>query len=396
VAGAALFAALRLALIASFGTAESPRAGDHGVYHLTALRLAESASAWMESGSEFGFRAPLYFAYLAAAAAVAGPAFFTSQVATCVLGVLNALLLFFLVRRVAGRAAGLIAFYARGLWPHYIVADTFALSEPLFDALLLLLLLTLTHPTAHSARSGGIGGMLGALALLTREAGVVYVALAVATFMVMTRGNKNRLVGLIAFSLTLCLTLSPWLWRNRLVWGSPLPLAHTAGVNLHIGNNPWATGGYVDLPDDARPAPTAGMVFGSPQVARWHRDRAVEYILSDPLAAIALVPSKLKAQLWPSFLRYDMRAVYPTMGRALVPLSAVCGLGSIALVTLGAWALWSVRRTGPGVFLAAVLVLNLAVAVVFYGNRRYRDPLDHAFFAAIGLARSGSVVRRER
>jgi hypothetical protein len=38
--------------------------------------------------------------------------------------------------------------------------------------------------------------------------------------------------------------LVPWWIRNQRAFGGFVPIANNGGVNLYIGNNPLATGGY--------------------------------------------------------------------------------------------------------------------------------------------------------
>ena len=113
----------------------------------------------------------------------------------------------------------------------------------------------------------------------------------------------------------LILTVTPWLLRNYHIFGAPT-LAHTIGINLLDGNNPYATGGhYMDervnaLLGELKTKPLEFMFDGKEvERDRKARDVAMDYMLSHPGNVVALWPRKIVAL----FLS-DVDGFYYSMG----------------------------------------------------------------------------------
>jgi 4-amino-4-deoxy-L-arabinose transferase-like glycosyltransferase len=384
-----LMLAVRLVWIVMFGPQQPPPGDDHGIYHVAAQQLTAGHHAWLSRGSNFGYRAPLFFAYLAGVSALTrNGSFAVAQSAAALLGVLAALLLFFLIRRLGGTRAAWIGFVIRGLAPPYMLADTFVLTEQLFAVffLLALLLVARTGEEKHGAGRLFLAGAALGCCLLTREQALLYPVLFGVYVFADERFRMRGLKHLAALAAGFALALAPWLARNQAVWGHPLPLSYTAGVNLHIGNNPAADGRYM-------PPPVEGLRessgFGSPETDRWHRQQALDFIRAHPGQFARRGFKKVAWLLWPRFLRDDLTTVYgDTMpGRRLIPLA--CGATSALLLLCGIVVLLT-RKPTPFWWLAiALIVYNVAVIFVAFGNPRFRDTTDLLLLAFLSVFLAG-------
>ena len=237
--------ALRVCLVLLTPSA-GPEGGDLQVYHQTAMELTGGFEAWTLPGSSFGYRSPLYFAYLALVYSLAGTSsYHAGQLANLLLAVVLLFLLYKVVSSAFGRRAAGAAVILRALLPTYVVTDVFLLSEVLFDVFLLgtvWLVLSLNRAGPRRSSLFLVGLTLG-LGILVREFTQGLAVILVVGLAVFLRRQGAGRVGWVL--LGLALVLSPWIARNTAVWGRLTPLSLTAGSNLHVGNHPGATGMFV-------------------------------------------------------------------------------------------------------------------------------------------------------
>lgn len=389
---------LRIALIVALGSdLPPPRANDHLVYYEAAQRLAGSAEAWVRPVGQFGYRAPLYFVYLAGLFAIDdGVGYRGAQVATALLGVLTAVVMFFAGRRLAGPRAGWWSLGLRLFLPSFVVADTFVMSEPLFSLALVSSILAFLALSANSASIGaalGLGIALGAAVLTRESASPLPIVFAVAVWAIGGTA-RQRLVRSGWFLLALALALLPWAARNYQVWGKPLPVAHTAGINLYIGNNPEATGHWGTFAPVAPPE----IEIGTPEASAWFARAAVRFILDDPGRFVVNGLKKTAWFLFPVFHRDSMATLYIGHPRAVTWLSLACGLSSAALLLLGAVALLRAAATPFWWTFLAIVATQAAIVFVAFGSPRFRDVVDHGLilFIASMLAGTSPVPAKSR
>lgn len=125
-----------------------------------------------------------------------------------------------------------------------IAYTSILVSEPLFNCLMLLGAAVAVGDN-HSYRRLLLSGGLFGLAAYTRAHGLL-LPLLVALFGVSGRWLNLRVRArrLAWLYLGMCLVMSPWWIRNAMVFGAFVPVSNNGGINLFIGNNPLATGGY--------------------------------------------------------------------------------------------------------------------------------------------------------
>lgn len=371
------------------GQHEAP-GGDQLAFYSGAQKLAHSLDEWVTGGGEFGYRAPLYFLYLSGVfLLVPGATFIAGQLATALIGVLNCILTYILVRNITGERSARLAFWLRGLLPSCVAADTFVMSEPFFATFLLSALVVISQkPYSPDRRQALMLGILTACCLLTREVAIFY-PVVFGGYLCLVSGSWRDACSYVAwFALTVVLMLTPWMWRNVIVWGQPLPISYTSGVNLHIGNNPQAIGKWVGFSAEVE-AVSGG--FGTPKSDAWHRKEAIRYIQENPLQTFQLGFKKVAWFLWPRFEREELTELYKLPPRQSTLISSVLGLLSGGVLILGVAGLVFGKRDWFWWVSLTLIAYTIAVTFIVYGSPRYRDAVD-----CLLLVYAVSVVMRWR
>jgi len=249
------------------------------------------------------------------------------------------------------------------------------MSEPLFAlafASAVLAFVALVADPRSIRWSLALGASLGA-AMLTRESASLLPLVFIAGVLALAGTARQRLARAGWCALALALVLLPWAARNQHVWGRPLPVAHTAGVNLYIGNNPEATGIWGQF----HPVAPPGIAIGTPEASAWYARAAAEFVIADPARFLAGGLRKIAWFLFPVFYRDAMQTIYGADSRAVAWLSVASGISSALLLALGTLALVRAPR-GPVWWLGiAILAYQLAIVFVAFGSPRFRDPVDH-------------------
>jgi hypothetical protein len=354
------------------------------VYHSVSFQLSRSLAEWARPGSEFGFRPPLYLAYLAGVYRIVP---FTdyrlAQAATAILGLLTAVALFWLLDAREGRDSSTIGVWTRCVLPSFVIADAIVMTEPLFSALQMTSLLVLFSAPPSAARMVLLGLLIGGC-MLTREPALVY-PLFFGVWIWWLSPRPQRISHVATFFVAVGLALLPWLARNQVVWGHVFPLSYTAGSNLHIGNNPAATGAFVDL----KAHTPSDIPWGGPSFDRWHRAQAISYIKENPMHFVALGFKKIAIFLFPRFLRDDLISIYRMPeNRATTLVSLFSGGLNGLLVLVGIVGLALHRRDAWWWFSLLLCGYSLLATFVAFGHPRFRDATDHLllYFAAYAVA----------
>lgn len=186
-------------------------------------------------------RPPLYPHVLALIYRVSD-SYMAPRVVQMAVGMLNALLLYLLARRLFGRGPALIAAAMAATYWGFIFFEG-ELESPVFEIAVLLLL-------AHAAVSWGrspalwkaalLGVLLGVFTLMRSNALACVPVLAAWVVVVAWRGGQLRR-GLIMAGVTVggaVIAIAPVTIRNFAASGEFVPITYNGGINLHIGNNP--------------------------------------------------------------------------------------------------------------------------------------------------------------
>jgi len=297
------------------------------------------------------------------------------QIAQAALGAWTCVLIYRLGALLHSRRAGLVASVIACFYPHYLFYTSNFMSETLFialyDAALLLLLRAGLRPGA--GRQYGAGLATG-IAALVRPAGLSLLPAAIwaAWRAAPDRRARLRALGLIAAGgLTI---IGPWAIRNGIAYGAFVLIAPNGAANFAIGNTVESTGGYMSLPT----------IEGDEwERERIWRGRSSDFIARDPWGALfTTMRSKWRA-FWESSPPWPLYSSNPQLfyGEHFFPMATwrmVLALGLVGLIPA-----WSRRRLW---IVPACTLTFVAFHLVFFGQARFRLPIEGHFIALAGAA----------
>jgi 4-amino-4-deoxy-L-arabinose transferase-like glycosyltransferase len=363
------------------------------------LRAADNLVNHSEFGEGYK-RPPLYPVFLAAVLAVGGGKLVAVKIAEAILGVLTVFVTYLLGKTVWSRRVGVVAAAMVAVHPYLFVLSAFVYSETIFT--LLLLLATLTLLTADDAKRVTLAGLLAGLACLAKPSALAFLVAGIIWIVLATRWTWPRRVGMSAvLVVTMLAAITPWLWRNYLVFGEVSPL--DARTEVHL---PYKV--------DSRFVSKLEYFRTRQKKTRFvsHKDAALD-ILHAPLAYAVYVGGQMRT-LWtirPDQLQTANEAVRRKAAaqdaRMLVKnhpaekvqryawLFAVVLTPYYVLAFVGLWAGRAQFRKAV-LFLLLILGFSLGYAM-FFARLRYRLPIEPfvALFSAVALCwLVGLVFRR--
>ena len=210
----------------------------------------------------------------------------------------------------------------------------------------------------------------------------------------------------LLFVLGMLVVISPFTLRNRIVGGDWVLISSNGGINLFIGNNPTANGGFsvptamqYDLEESSRQvaAQAEGRDVKPSEVSRFWAGRAWAFFTQRPAEAGKLFLRKLGLlvghyEIPNHFDIYFFRDYLAPMLRwPLVWYTLVLPLAIVGLV-------FGARRSRPTRIAAACLLAVAASVVLFFVTSRYRLPMLIWLlpFAGAGLVGMVGLLRQKR
>jgi 4-amino-4-deoxy-L-arabinose transferase-like glycosyltransferase len=331
---------------------------------------------------------PGYSVLLAGVYTVFGADTFNALVANAVLGAVTVALLYWIARRALGRPAAIASAAALAVFPGQILMGDVALAET-FYAFELVAFLALVMALGRSWRALVVLGIVAGLSALTRGEGLLFPLIVLAFGW--TRGERKvafRHAALVAVVMALLIT--PWTIRNIDVAKGFVPVGGNASYTLWSGHNPRANGG----PVYQTPAELAKLnKLSEAEAASRQRRDAVDWATSHPLRELELIPLKLNALARGDSLLIrtwiDAAGQMPLTSAQADLFGGAADLASYSLIVallvsviLSGRALWRVPAMR-----AALAFIALAVPLygfVYYGNVRYRIPLEPLMLLVVG------------
>ena len=182
-------------------------------------------------------QAPLYAYALAAMRLAAGDGFWGIGLCQAMLGVANVALVYLLAARLFGGAVPVIAALGAALYGPFLLHETLVLRDTLGVTVSLLLLWWLAGCDDARALPWLVAGWLFALALLAREATLVFGPF-VAFWIARRFGRRPRVLATVALAFVagVSVGLAPLVARNVVVGAPPLSLS-TRGIETFVHGN---------------------------------------------------------------------------------------------------------------------------------------------------------------
>jgi len=318
------------------------------------------------------FRAPLFPSLLALPYRVFGAHVGVGRLTTLVLGVVLVLLVERFASRIGGATAGLVAAIAVAVYPPLVANDVAILGETLSLILIVVVgMLLLDDRWQWAAVATGF-------LVLARNSAQLY-ALVVAAVLLGRIGWKRTLVFLgIAF-----LVVSPWLIRNAIQIGAPVPttsngfnLAALYSVEAHHDDD------FVDPVFDKRFADLRLVQFDELDWDEELRSRGLEGLRAHPLEPLRVARRNLvrhfELKPWENDDAEEMDGRSLTVRHVTLPLFYLVTIAGIA-------GLWRWRRHRGIGFLALTAAYFSLVSIFSVFAPRLRGPFDLVCCIGVGL-----------
>lgn len=358
-------------LSASVGTID-----DSAFYNGHAIDLAAGRGyVNPTTGAPSAFLPPGYSLALAAVYVLSGPSLLAGAMLNAAFAVATLLFTYLIARSFFGTGPARLAAAILAFFPSQIVY-TPALTPDLFFTMLVMGVLwagLLVTKETGRPRFVLLGLLLG-VAVLTAPKVLVLAPLLV--FAASRHVSRRVAVERSAYIfVTMLVLLIPWTVRNAIQLDSPVFVSTNSGVNLWIGSNPEATGGW--MPWDPN---SDSWTYPEDEIAtdREFRQRAVDYVFDNPLDWLKLARAKLDDTFRQDFL-YLGHFSLVTRDRPLPGWLPGDRLKSIVnryynvvcwAAIAGALVLIAKRNAAGSALIVAVLLLLLPV-VLFFGLDRY-------------------------
>jgi 4-amino-4-deoxy-L-arabinose transferase-like glycosyltransferase len=327
---------------------------------------------------------PVYPFFVAVLLALAGGKLWIIPVAQGLVNSLSAVLVFKAGEKLSGTRAGFIAGLCFALDPSALVRTFSLLTESLFTFLFLaanfFLIQYASKPSAKSLITSA--ALLGAAALCRPVALYFIVPAAAILFFANSGPLKTRARNAAIYVAVFALTLSPWLIRNKLIFGMA-QLTSIQGINLLLINVTFlkATQEHIDfaIAEQRLEAEADSLMlaqgFVAEKIRLYYKGEQYGYQLNDPrasqvyqeLAAQKILASPLLyarvhlTGIIPSFLDTSVRDFYYFAGkeRPMLGLRALLVTGDLGSALKKFWS-----RVEPGYL--ALYLLNLGWLLVHY------------------------------
>jgi 4-amino-4-deoxy-L-arabinose transferase-like glycosyltransferase len=346
------------------------------------------------------YRPPTTPLYYAAVYRVFGFRPAAAHVANCLLAAITVLLVYGIALQCFGRGAARLASAAFAFYPIGIYFNLTLLSETLAAFLVSLFVwCCLRVKSAGLGWAAASGLALGAL-LLCKPA-FLFVLPFLALWGVAVAGRDRPTwtrVGVLAASAGL--VMAPWVVRNAVVMGSPIPFSTMGGSLLLQSNNRIVVEdpmlyGY-SVWDSFIPEYAAALKAPDDEIQRDNvaKALALAWLRENPDKWFYLFQGKV-LRLWTPLFHGGSNRVLSLAASVYYGLILLCFLAAIVPVSRRL-----VRERHPGAIMLGMIVSVFLTALIFQGQHRYRFPIDPLLMcigasAVMGLGRvvaSGSYA----
>lgn len=296
--------------------------------------------------------------------------------AQALLGSLVVGLVFVVTRRHVQASAAVLAAVFAACLPEFIYAAGSATPTILYHAGILMYLIILGDLYRHREGRGWVVMLsLVGLLLMSLRAESAGLVILTALFLWKVTGWRRA----VLFAALVGIGYMPWLIRTTVVFGEPVALTTSGGLNLFRGHNPEGRSAWSDDTLDARLAMVPMDSAYEPTVDALYRQRVREIVAADPWAE----PGRAA---WNVMCLWLVDPADKRSGSMLYVLPWLALLGAF---------LWGVLRVRPlrnHIPLLMVLAYTTALAAIFFVLPRYQTMMKVILvpFAAVGAQDAAS------
>ena len=333
---------------------------------------------------------PLYRYFLVVLYSLFGRDLDVVRYVQAVLGSVNAVLVYFIGKRIFNETVGLIAGIMMALYRIFFFFEGLLLPDSIlpFLCLLTILAVIIACETMNYKRWVIAGACLG-LCAITRPNMLLFFPFTVLWVLLKTHASwRKTLLSSVSLSIGAMLIISPITLRNYLIERDFVLITAAGGLNFYIGNNPYTEGSYYlpegmsfrigDPFDDFYGRKIAEEANGNkklttPQISNYWLRRGLAFVREEPAAA-----AKLFARKWlllinsyeipqpDDFYAYQVHA--PIL-RLPLPTTAV-------VMPLGILGIFLSFKPGRKSLVLHFFIFSYALSIViFFIVARYRLPL---------------------
>jgi 4-amino-4-deoxy-L-arabinose transferase-like glycosyltransferase len=295
-----------------------------------------------------------------------------AAISSCTIFIIGRIALHFMDRKITAWIAGLAA----ALYPFFVFYSTLILSETLFLFLVSLFFLLLLR---SNDRAFAVAGLVAGFAHLTRPTLSFFLPVA---FVWARKRSGIAWKHMFLAALLFFAVILPWGMRNIGVLGEFHLGTANSGHVLWEGNNPYNTTGGV-AGGDLRYLDEMPEGLEELERDRWQRDRAVEFIKSDPARFAGMAFKKFARfwNIWPNAPGFD-RGMYRWIAFASFAPVLLFGLASIYVLR---------KKWRDAIIVWLFVCYYTALHMVTIGSLRYRLPLE-PLLVALAAACIGALI----
>jgi 4-amino-4-deoxy-L-arabinose transferase-like glycosyltransferase len=281
---------------------------------------------------------------------------------------------FLIARKQISEFVARVTLLVLSIYPNHIAYSSLLATEILF-LFLIMFAFWLYIEGRNKTWLLVISGVIFGFACLIKPLAIFIPIIAFGVTFVTKNSKKNYKRELMLFmTVYFCLTLTvlPLMVRNYLIYGEVIFVSANGGINLFIGNNPQATGGWVN----------PSMLLDT-TLDEIHRDQlafstAIEYIVMHPLETVLRIPAKLYYLFILDYegISWNEAGIDPIsveLKTSILLLKIIAQM--VYILILGSFFFYFIKyqklpkkvpKLGIGVILYFILI-----SIIFFGSSRY-------------------------
>lgn len=338
-----------------------------------------------DTGLPTSRRPPLYPLFLAFIYYIFGVNYFAVRFIQSIISAFLCIVIYYIAKKafdqkVALVSAAMLVFYQPHIYYLYFGGPGFLLSETLFTLLLTLTIFFLSMSFSEHAyidqKNIILAGFFLGLASLTRPEVALFPLFLVFLFLAKNKFQNRLIIKKIAlFSLVFILSILPWMIRNYLVQKAPVPLTTLGGYIFWSGNNPTSRGGWGrDFPKFDKIDHEQLSLLSEAKIDRLFYKAGIEFLIKNYKLIPKLFLKKLLV-FWNIFNEFGSYNFYYGIIFMFALLNIIFLLSSKFKCDMNC------------LLLVIVFIYFNFVALVFFGDPRYRYPIEPfiIIFASAGI-----------